>query len=159
MKLLDYTTESALLPRQEYTGLGQLIRRQAQALASAGLVNDATLLVRDVLRREVEGGTAMPEGLVIPHARSQAVTQVCLSVATLVKAVPAQGADGEEYQVDLVILLSGPLADQRLLLRVLARLAREVRTGGFLSRLRGAATPGAMAEVLSGIAEERLNGS
>ena len=156
MKLLDYTTEAALLPRQVCPNLGQAVKRLAHAMSRAGLVSDAAILAGDVLRREAEGGTALPEGLVLPHARSETVTGVCLGVATLLRPVPARGSEGEDRQVDVVVLLTGPADQTRAMLRVMARVAREVRTGDLLERLRGAADRRAMTAVLAGIETDQV---
>ena len=154
MKLLDYTTEAALLPRQVCPDLGQAVKRLAHAMARAGLADDAAALARDVLRREAEGGTALPEGLALAHARSEAVAAVCLSVATLTRPVAARGADGEAREVDVVILLAGPPAEKRAVLRVLARVVRAARGGDLASRLRGAASRPELAAVLAAIDTE-----
>ena len=69
-------------------------------------------------------------------------------------AFSARGADGEESAVDVVILLAGPGAANRTLLRVLARLVRAVRGGDLAGRLRRATTRQEMAAVLSGIDTE-----
>jgi fructose-specific PTS system IIC-like component len=151
MKLLDYTTEAALLPRQVCPDLGQAVKRLAHAMARAGLVSDAAMLARDVLRREGQGGTALPAGLAITHARSEAAARVCLSVATLTRPVTARGADGEECEVDVVVLLAGPSGDNRALLRILARLVRAFRGGDLGESLRSAGTRRALAEILATI--------
>jgi mannitol/fructose-specific phosphotransferase system IIA component (Ntr-type) len=151
MKLLDYTTRAALLPRQDLPDLHSVVARLASELADSGSVLDATVLTGDVLRRESEGGTALPEGLVLPHARSEAARRVCLAVATLVKPFPARSGDGEEHLVNVAVLLTAPPTGTRQMLRVMARLAREVRGSGLLDRLRAAGTPAEMAAVLAGI--------
>ena len=156
MKLLDYTTEAALLPRQVCPNLGQAVKRLAHAMSRAGLVSDASILARDVLRREAEGGTALPEGLVLPHAWSETVTSVCLGVATLLRPVPARGSEGEDREVDVVVLLTAPSDQARAMLRVMARVAREVRTGDLLDRLRGATGRRAMMSALAGIEADQV---
>jgi len=154
MKMLDYTTEAALLPRQVCADLGQAVKRLAHAMSRAGLAGDAVVLAQDVLRREAEGGTALPEGLALAHARSEATDAVCLSVATLTRPVTALGADGVACDVDVVVLLAGPAAEQRTMLRVLARLVRAARDGVLASRLRQASSRHSLALVLEGIDTE-----
>jgi hypothetical protein len=53
------------------------------------------------------------------------------------------------------VVLAGPPGDPRGMLRVLARLARQVRAGTLLDRLRLAATPQAMRDVLAGLEAAR----
>ncbi len=154
MKLLDYTTEAALLPRQVCADLSQAVKRLAHAMARAGLARDAVLLAQDVLCREAEGGTALPEGLTLAHARSESTDAVCLSVATLTRPVMALGADGEAREVDVVVLLAGPAAEHRTMLRVLARLVRAARAGVLATRLRQASSRQSLAQVLEDIDTE-----
>jgi 2-O-A-mannosyl-D-glycerate-specific PTS system IIC component len=149
MELLDYTTEAAMLPRQVCADLGQAVKRLSHAMMRAGLVSDAEALAADVLRRESEGGTALPEGLAMAHARSEAVDRICLSVATLTRPVPARAPDGEAREVDVVILLVGPPTEHRALLRVLARLVRAVRGGRLAAGLRAARDRQGLARALA----------
>ncbi len=107
-------------------------------LAEAGAVSATDALVAEVMRREHEGSTAVGGGLVIPHARFDQVSKVRIAVATLAEPLDLAAADG--LPVDIVILLVGPMADPRQMLRVLARLARLVRHQAFLAGLRGAQT-------------------
>jgi len=151
MTLLDYTTEGALSPRLVCPTLESAVEHLAGALATAGLVRDAERLARDVLRREAESGSALAEGLALPHARSEAAVRVRLAVATLASPVPARGGEGEPRRVDVVVLLTAPPSDLRGMLRVLARLAREVRGGDLLARLRRAETPAEVAAALAAV--------
>jgi len=151
MKLVDYTSEAALLPRLSCQGLEEAVSRVAEGMQRGGLVTDAAGFTRDVLAREQEGGTALPEGLALPHSRSEAAPSVRLGVATLARPVSARDSEGIARTVDVVVVLAGPPGDPRSMLRVLARLAREVRSGTLLDRLRLAATPQAMNDVLAGL--------
>lgn len=137
MKLIDYTTESAFLPQIKCDDVAAAVARLVDGLAAAGEVADPAALVADVMHREREGSTAIGGGLVIPHARSAQVDRVHVGVATLARPVAADSLDGRP--VDLVILLVGPDGDPRLMLRVLARLARLVKQDDFLAGLRAAA--------------------
>jgi mannitol/fructose-specific phosphotransferase system IIA component (Ntr-type) len=155
MKLVDYTTEAALLPRLACDDLGEAVGRVAEGMARGGLVTDAQRFTGDVLVREREGGTALPEGLALPHARTSTAPAVRLGVATLARPVSAHDSEGAERAVDVVVVLAGPPGDPRGMLRVLARLARQVRAGTLLDRLRLAATPQAMRDVLAGLEAAR----
>lgn len=136
MELLDHTTESAFLPQIKGHNLDEVVRRLVAALASDGVVDDPAGLVKEVLRREAADCTAIGGGLVLPHGRHESLRSVQLAVATLAEPLPLQGVDG--LPVDVVILLVGPLGDPRVMLQVLAKLARLVKDGDYLHRLRTA---------------------
>ncbi len=69
MKLLDYTIETGFLPNLKCNGMEQAITKLAEGLAKGGEISEVAPLVQEVMRREVEGSTAIGGGLVIPHAR------------------------------------------------------------------------------------------
>ncbi|MCP4572974.1 MAG: PTS sugar transporter subunit IIA [bacterium] len=135
----DYTTADGFLLHLDCATVEAAVDRLVAALAAAGDVLDAPALVAEVMRREIEGSTAIGGGLVIPHARFAGVTRLRVAVATLARPLDAGADDGRP--VDVVILLVGPADDQRHMLRVLAGLARLVKRDGFADGLRAAGSP------------------
>jgi mannitol/fructose-specific phosphotransferase system IIA component (Ntr-type) len=147
MNLLDYTHESGFLVGDGATDLAAAVRGLVETLATAGDVTDPAGLVDEVLRRENAGSTAIGGGVVIPHARFEGIGRLRIAVATLASPLDIPSEDG--LPVDIVILLVGPADDPRQMLRVLARLARQVRDQGFLDGLRAAEDPEALCTALS----------
>jgi len=147
MKLIDYTQHQALLPALDVPDLLGAIRALADAMAATGQVDDPEVLVADVLRRERVGSTAIPGGLVLPHAASAAARQVTLGLATLAHPIDVLDDENQPGQADVVVLLTCPRGQSRAMLWVLARLARAIQ-GGLLDSLREAETPEAMARLL-----------
>jgi PTS system nitrogen regulatory IIA component len=139
MNLTDYTTQTGFLPHLKCGDLAEAVSALVGVVAAAGTPEAAADLVQEVMRREREGSTAVGGGLVIPHARFAGVADVRIAVATLLEPLDVGAADGQP--ADVVMLLVGPLGDPRLMLRVLARLARLVRQGRFLDDLRAAQSP------------------
>ncbi len=148
MELLDYTTPAGFLPRLECKDLDDVIDRLVQVLVAAGAVGDPAGLTAEIRRREQETSTAIGGGLAVPHARFPAVKTLRLAAATLAPPLEIPAAD--DQPVDVVVLIVGPVGDSRLMLRVLARLARLVHQGRFLADLRRAATPAQMAAAFRG---------
>ncbi len=142
MNLMDYTTPDGFLPKLDCDSVSAAVTRLVEQFVDDGDVGLAQDLVREVMRRETEGSTAIGGGLVIPHARFTGVSEVRIAVATLADPVDIPSEDGQP--VDIVILLVGPDGDPRQMLRVLARLARLVRQGSFLQGLREAETSDAL---------------
>ena len=137
MKLHDYTTDSGFLPHVKCATVRDAVARLVSALAADGELADADSVLAEVMRREAEGSTAIGGGLVIPHARHAAVPEVRMAIATLDEPLDIPSEDGRP--VDVVILLVGPDGDPRQMLRVLARLARVVKSDEFVDSLRAAA--------------------
>ena len=147
MRLIDYTSENALLPRQECRDLEETVSRLVGTLVADEAVTEPERLIAEIMRREVEGSTVLGGGLAIPHARFETVRQLRLAMATLTRTVAGTGT--EDNPVDVVILIVGPRGDPRQMLRLLARLARLVKKPGFLERLRGAESTAEMRRVLA----------
>ena len=147
MKLIDYTQHQALLPALDAPGLHEAIRALADAMAATDLVTDPEVLVADVLRREAAGSTAMPGGLVLPHAASEAARAVTLGLATLSRPIEVLDDEGLPCPADVVVLLTAPPGQNRAMLWVLARLARAIQ-GGLVQDLRDAHSAEAMAASL-----------
>ncbi len=140
MKLVDYTTDASFLPRIECRDRAELLRRLVAALNVTLGLADPEALVREILRREDEGTTAVGQGLSLPHARFAGLGGVHLAVATLATPI-SPDADGEDdTPIDVVILIVGPREDPRQLLRVLVRITRLVRAGELLPALRAGTT-------------------
>jgi len=137
MKLLDYTTDNGFLPHIKCTCVDEAVTQLVEVLESSGVVTDGPNLAAEVMRREQECSTAIGGGLVIPHARHEGAKSLTVAVATLAEPLDIPSEDGEP--VDIVILLVGPVQNSRLMLWVLARLARMVKSD-FLEDLRGAKT-------------------
>jgi len=144
MKLKDYTTDDAFLPHVKCASVREVVADLVAALAASGEVRDEESVVAEVMRREAEGSTAIGGGLVIPHARHAAVPRVRMAVATLAEPLDIPSEDGRP--VDVVILLVGPDGDPRQMLRVLARLARVVKSEEFVDALRAAADAAGLRE-------------
>jgi len=151
MNLSDYTIQTGFQPQLKCETLEQAIKLLVDALAAGGTVARQDGLVREILRREGEGSTAVGGGLVIPHARWGELAEVRLAVATLAEPLDISATD--DTPVDIVILLVGPLGDPRQMLRVLARLARVVRSAEFLDNLRGATTAGELESAFSAVGD------
>jgi 2-O-A-mannosyl-D-glycerate-specific PTS system IIC component len=126
------------MPQLECASVEDAVRTLVNELVAVGDVTDGPGLIDEVMRREVEGTTAIGDGLVIPHARFAGVRRVRLAVATLASALDIPAEDGRP--VDVVIVLVGPPDDSRRMLQVLARLARLVKRPPFLDHLRQAGT-------------------
>jgi len=154
MQLMDYTVPGGFLPRLDCGSVTEVVARLVDRLVTGGDIGSAEDLVREVMRRENEGSTAIGGGLIIPHARFSGVREVRITVATLADPVDIPSEDGRP--VDIVILLVGPDGDPRRMLRVLARLARLARQESFLQGLREAETSDALQIAFAKVGEPHV---
>jgi PTS system fructose-specific IIC component len=127
--------------------LEEVVAKLVDSLTPTGTVTDVDLLITHVLERERETATAIGGGLAVPHARSAAVTRLQMAVATLAQPLDLPAEDNRP--VDLVVLIVGPLNQQRQMLQLLARLARQVKNDTFLNALRTSEDAAAMTKIMS----------
>lgn len=138
MDLHAHIPEGCLLPRLVCADKEEAVAALATAVARAVGLPDDRVLRQEILAREAVGDTNLGLGVAIPHIRTRLVDRPLLAVATL--AVPLS-REGPEPPVDVLLLIVGPQQDPRAMLRLLARLVRQVKVPGFLDGLRLAATP------------------
>jgi PTS system nitrogen regulatory IIA component len=113
----------------------------------------ADKIAEAVIEREKLGSTAFGEGVAIPHAKIDGLTEVTGVLARLDSPVDFEALDNQP--VDLVFLLLAPTSASAAHLKALAKVSRLLRDDRAKMALRGAET----AEALFAIAVDpaRLN--
>ncbi|MBI1367804.1 MAG: hypothetical protein GC162_04030 [Planctomycetes bacterium] len=102
--------------------------------ASSGIATET--LYKALLEREGKGSTATPEGVALPHAMLDGITENFVAVALVRGGVDFQSP--RVKSVDLVFMLIGPANQAWEHIRILARLARICHDPSGLARLRDA---------------------
>ena len=134
-ELVDARTVSV---QQDLGGtLEDCVRGLAALLDDAGRLSDVDTFVADVLAREAKGSTALPGGVALPHARSAAVLEPTVAVASL--PAPVDAPNGHDF--DLVFLLAVPEDQAGDYLRLLRTVTTAAVKPGFRSDCRAAESP------------------
>lgn len=115
------------------------------AAATYGL--NAEHVFAAVQERESLGPTGMGNGVAIPHARLDDVTQVLGIFVTLAKPVDFEAID--QRPVDIVFLLLAPREAGAEHLRALARVSRTLRDGAVCDKLRSTRDVSAIFSILT----------
>ena len=109
--------------------------------------------VQDILdsleAREQLGSTALSDGVALPHAQLESATSGLTLFARLRQPVYFDAADDEP--VDLVFLMLWPAADPKGFLSSMAELCRALRSPRLLRRLRQAAHPDEVVQLLQDV--------
>lgn len=125
----------------------QLFQRLSEIAANAyGL--DAQAIYERLMERERLGSTGFGNGIGIPHAKLDALGQMCAVVAVLEEPVAFDAVDG--MPVDVVFALLSPADSGAEHLKTLARVSRYLRDERHLARLRGAGSDEALFALLAG---------
>jgi PTS system fructose-specific IIC component len=130
--LVDVPTVS--VRRELGSTLEDCVRGLATLLDEAGRLSDVDAFVADVLAREDKGSTALPGGVALPHARSAAVLEPTVAVATL--PAPVVAPNGHDF--DLVFLLAVPEDQSGDYLRLLRSVTTAAVKPGFRNDCRAA---------------------
>jgi len=113
--------------------------------ADADLPLPRTALVRAVLERERAMSTYLGEGIAVPHARIEGLTQPLIFFARSESGVPV-GRESDRARFIFVVLT--PAGAPRIQSRLIARLLAMMRAESLAERLKTASTPEAVLEAV-----------
>ncbi|WP_297434466.1 PTS sugar transporter subunit IIA [uncultured Cetobacterium sp.] len=92
---------------------------------NSDLISDKDIFYKEILERENVGTTGIGMGVAIPHARTEVVKDIVVSVALLKRPVDFDSLDGEK--VKIVILVGAPKGESKKYLELLSSLAKIFR--------------------------------
>ena len=146
MDLSDLIDASAILPALKANSKKQLLQLLAEkAAAITGL--PAREVFDTILQRERLGSTGVGNGIAIPHGKLPGVKRITGVFARLDTPVDFEALD--DQPVDLVFLLLAPEGAGADHLKALSRIARVLRDGETVAKIRGTLDPAAIHTLLS----------
>ncbi len=125
-----------------------ILQKMIDILVAQGVVSSPTQLLAEFLEREAKGSTGIGNGIAIPHVRSDQVKNLEYVFANSQEGVDFESLDGEP--VHILFLMVAPAGSHGIHIKALARISRILNDALLRSRLRKAATP---EEVIQLIAE------
>lgn len=131
-----------------------LFQRLAGSVDSMIPALNGEALVQRLIAREKQMPTSTPEGVAFPHALSPEINKTLVAVALLKPGVDFGVA--HHPVSDLIFCMFGPTSDPWDHVRLLARLARIVRSEPARQRLRASEDTTQLYETL--LAEDRSHG-
>lgn len=135
MKISDFLSPTEVLINIRAADKQQLLQELARR--AAAVVNvPADRIASELLKREELGSTGMGDGVAIPHARFQELKIPFGLLAELKPPIKFDAIDGQP--VDLVFILLLPAAAEAEQLGALAGVARKLRSGDDLTKIRRA---------------------
>jgi len=135
----------------ESTTKEEALTQLSKIAAKNGKVNDESLYMQAVIKREEEFSTAVGFGVAIPHGKSDAVNEPFFMFAT-VDNLDWDSMDGEP--VNMIFLIGVPNSDASSIhLKILAALSRKLMKNQFRSELTSKKTP---EEVINFLLESEL---
>ena len=92
---------------------------------NSDLISNKEIFLKEILERERAGTTGIGMGVAIPHARTEVVKDIVVSVALLKNPVDFNSLDGEKVRI--VILVGVSKGESKKYLELLSSLSRIFR--------------------------------
>lgn len=103
----------------------EVIEQIADLMARSGKVPDKNVLLNALLEREKLCSTGVGEGVAIPHAKCEGMTEICVALAVAKEGVNFEAVDKKPVKV--IFGLSGPPGRPEEHIRILSRVSRLLR--------------------------------
>jgi nitrogen PTS system EIIA component len=146
MPLTDLVAPNAIIPALKVNSKKQAIQELAAKAAKLTGQNERVIF-ETLLQREKLGSTGIGDGIAIPHGKLPKLEKLFGMFARLDRPVDFDALDGQP--VDLVFLLLAPEAAGADHLKALARVARLLRDGETVRKLRESRDAEALYAVLA----------
>ena len=146
MPLTDLVAPNAVIPALKVNGKKQAIQELAAKAAKLTGQNER-LIFETLMQREKLGSTGVGNGIAIPHGKLPKIEKLFGLFARLDRPIDFEALDGQP--VDLVFLLLAPEGAGADHLKALARVARLLRDGDVVGKLRDSRDAEALYAVLA----------
>ena len=109
------------------------IRELAQLMEGAPAMGDHKRFLEDVFERERLGSTEIGDEIALPHARTDAVSQLIIAIGRSKSGVECESPDGKK--VKLFFLMGTPKGSVSHYLHILAQLTRLLKHSALKEKL------------------------
>ena len=146
MPLTDLVAPNAIVPALKVNGKKQAIQELAAKAARLSGQNERVIF-ETLMQREKLGSTGVGNGIAIPHGKLPKLERLFGLFARLDRGIDFEALDGQP--VDLIFLLLAPEGAGADHLKALARVARLLRDGDVVRKLRDSRDAEALYAVLA----------
>ncbi|WP_304332236.1 PTS sugar transporter subunit IIA [Brachyspira innocens] len=152
MSLIDYINKESIMIDVQETEKERLLSKMVERLDSCGLLVSKDDAEHAIIAREQLMSTGVGNGIAIPHAKTDAVNNIVLSVATIKNGINYKSVD--KKKVFAVFMLLAPKNSASENLKVLTAIAKILRDNPhFLEKLINAEKSD---EIMELIAKEEM---
>ena len=121
------------MPPSGYLSPKVLVKSSIAILKAAGRITAEDQVYDAVLAREALGSTGLEKGIAVPHAKSDAVTELTMAIGIAPGGVDFEAMDGEPSR--LFFLMLAPPDQSGPHIEALAEIARMTRSTAFCRAL------------------------
>ncbi len=139
MRLSDYFRDCLIFLDIDAPDKVGAIAKTVEFMGKCDVLANASKFLQEVYQRESLGSTGIGRGVALPHARTQNVDEITITMTRLKEGVDFGAEDKEN--VRLIFLLATPVKAVGEYLKVLARLSKLLREDKIRQKLLKAQTP------------------
>jgi PTS system nitrogen regulatory IIA component len=136
MEIADLITPDRIALDLKIRDKDHLLREMAALAEAAGATLPSSRILAALTAREALGSTGLGKGFALPHARMDGLSGCFGLFARLARPIDYAAIDGQ--RVDILVLLLTPTNDDASHMAALSLVARKIRAGDILGRLRRA---------------------
>ena len=125
----------------------QIIEEMVDILDAAGRIENRDMVLNAVMERERVMSTGMGDGVAIPHAKTDGVTELVAAFGVTKQDIDFQSID--EKPVRIIFLLAGPTGLTGPHLKALSRISRLMHRKEFRDKLAGVRSTEEVIEAIS----------
>jgi len=129
----------------------EAVKEVANILEGAPEIKDRERFLKEIFERESVEATAIGNGVAVPHARTDAVTDLVIALGRSQQGVDFGSVDGKP--VRLLFVMGTPRANVTNYLKILAQLSRVVRSPGCVDKAMAADTPQKIVDIFRALEE------
>lgn len=110
-----------------------IIKEMFENIKKSGLVKNEDEALKALLKREDMGSTGIGNGFALPHAKTDAVDEIMITIGISKNMIDYDSIDEEPVNVFFMFLC--PINQSHEYLKILARISRIMRLEGFRKNL------------------------
>jgi len=154
MKFLDYLHPDSIELNLKGRSPEEAIYELASLLHKAKRITDLESVVSAVQLREASISTGIGEGVAVPHAKVDSVSQPIMAIGVTEEGIDWKSVD--ERPAHLIILIISPQKDAGTQLRLLTSIARLIKQKGVAPILLNTDSPQDLLEFFHEMEEKRI---
>ncbi len=153
MKITDILDKRAIKIGMEASDKEGALKELVDVLAGVKDIGDKKTIIKSLIERENLGSTGIGQGIAIPHAKTERLSELIAILGISKKGVNFDALDGEP--VYIFFLLAAPKDSAGPHLKALAKISRLLRDSYFCQLLRRAQDSSEIYEIIRNEEEKR----
>ena len=144
--IADYIKVEAIELDLKSKNKNSVIKELYENIKKLGLVKDEEGALKDLFAREEMGSTGIGKNVALPHAKTDSVDELIMTVGISREGIEYGGIDEENVNIFFMFLC--PMDKTQEYLKTLARISRLIREDKFREKLIKSKTPNEIVEII-----------